>query len=698
MAANLCANCQAMLKAINEEDPESKIGDDWNDSFGWVKVPQFQRLCHFTFSDISSAASSGCTLCSKLHAWSLKHGNEKSYHGLDFSAQPNVVPGVWKFRFDVSEGDGNSLVSPEATSRFTFTCHPLEKSSLQSSSATFDLYEGYKSGGDILNNTGNDKVLGRLNYWLQNCLKNHPSCSGDKDLDVYPPRLLDVSKPMVTLLADTSKIIGTPYSALSHSWGPDPQHLILTTENVTTLCECIPDDALHPTFRHAVDISRKLGIDYLWIDSLCIIQKNAQDWFEHLPIMGSIYQNCTINIAAAHGFDASAGCFSARNPIEIAPCVIELRKVTAIDNDDGKDPVIQREAVPSPHLLVPETLMAEGVDHFHLDTRGWVCQERLLSPRTVHFAKQLFWECSGSQNVCETIPEGVSNDILPKQDEFPFMGEAIGTGFSWGTMEFDEITTPYSWKAPKTEDQYEQWLKTLHGYVQRMLTKSSDKLPAIGGIAKRTATVLDDEYLAGLFRSRLPDALLWSCVQERRPKHGRSGDNFFAPSWSWAGINGDLDFTPLAESKSRELCTVVECHITFIDAENSFGQVSSAALTLRGPFLSFPRRLLDDPENWVYHFGNLHLQGFAGKKQLLYFDFDPSSLTCETLSLLVIRENSRPTTYPGSGDMEEAGLILAPDPSNPETQFIRVGVFKGIEYEEEDRKDKYLRCAEVTIV
>jgi hypothetical protein len=578
----------------------------------------------------------------------------------------------------------------------TFTCHPLDGPSLENNLVLSDLYKGYDCGGETLDNTGNNRVLQRLDYWLQNCQKNHPSCARDIDSDVYPPRLLDVSKPVISLLPNTASIIGAPYVALSHSWGPNPRHLTLNAQNFAMLCESIPEDTLHPTFRNAVEVTRRLGIKYLWIDSLCIIQKDVNDWYGHVGIMGSIYENCTLNVAAAIGFDASAGCFASRDPIEFAPCVVNVRKVTSIDDANGKEPVIQREATPSPHLLAPELLFAEGIDHFHLDTRGWVCQERLLSPRTVHFAKQLFWECSESQNVCEMVPEGVFS--LPKADEFSYDGEAVGIDFSWGTMQFEEKTSPYNWKTPKKEDQYERWLKTLNGYAQRKLTKSSDKLPAIGGIAKRTATVLDDEYWAGIFRKRLPDALLWSCVQERRPKHGRSNDEFFAPSWSWASINSDLDFTPLVGENHRQLCTVLGCHLQPVDPQNPFGQIHSAALTIRGPFITFHRKLLDKSDNWSYHFASLKLKGFAGKKQLLYFDFDPCTLTCADLALLVLRENARPYTYPGSGDMEEAGLVLAPDPKIPKTRFIRIGVFKGVEYDEKDRKGKYRYCKDVTIV
>jgi hypothetical protein len=163
-------------------------------------------------------------------------------------------------------------------------------------------------------------------------------------------------------------------------------------------------------------------------------------------------------------------------------------------------------------------------------------------------------------------------------------------------------------------------------------------------------------------------------------------------------LNGNIDFTPLVDSESRQLCKVLESQIELINPGNPYGQVRFAFLKLKGLCLPFPRSPLEDPKNWVYYFGDLRLKGLAGQNQLLYFDFDPSTLDCSTLSLFVVHENSRVTTYPGSGNMEEAGLILAPDPANPSTQFIRIGVFKGMEYEEEDRKSKYANCLEVITV
>src|SRR5438034_1924444 len=67
--------------------------------------------------------------------------------------------------------------------------------------------------------------------------------------------------------------------------------------------------ALPKTFQDAVLLTRALGVRYLWIDSLCIIQDDEKDWKRENPKMGEVYQYATITIAAAHARDSSEGCF-----------------------------------------------------------------------------------------------------------------------------------------------------------------------------------------------------------------------------------------------------------------------------------------------------------------------------------------------------------------------------------------------------
>lgn len=61
------------------------------------------------------------------------------------------------------------------------------------------------------------------------------------------------------------------YIAPSHCWGGSISP-ILTTGTLKQFQEFLPFDDLPANFRDAIIITRKLGIRYLWIDSLCILQ------------------------------------------------------------------------------------------------------------------------------------------------------------------------------------------------------------------------------------------------------------------------------------------------------------------------------------------------------------------------------------------------------------------------------------------
>lgn len=66
-------------------------------------------------------------------------------------------------------------------------------------------------------------------------------------------------------------------------------------------------------------VAQRLGVRYIWIDSLCIIQDSEEIWLEQSALMGQIYSNSFCNIAAAHASDSRQGCFIDRNPDLVAP-------------------------------------------------------------------------------------------------------------------------------------------------------------------------------------------------------------------------------------------------------------------------------------------------------------------------------------------------------------------------------------------
>lgn len=96
--------------------------------------------------------------------------------------------------------------------------------------------------------------------------------------------------------------------------------------------------------------------------------------------MADVYLNSELNIAASVGINSHQGLFKHRNPLKISPCIIHMSRVTA------------------PKLFASHSnFFCINIKRFHLNTRAWVLQERLLAPRVVHFGpSEVYWECNSS--------------------------------------------------------------------------------------------------------------------------------------------------------------------------------------------------------------------------------------------------------------------------------------------------------------
>jgi hypothetical protein len=142
------------------------------------------------------------------------------------------------------------------------------------------------------------------------------------------------------------------------------------------------------TLQHAVTTSYILGLQYLWIDSICIVQ-GTSDWETECPKMGSIYRGSTVTIAAEAAMDSTAGFFQSRNADDPnVPLTCELQYT----GSDGASAGPVKLAYPRfRHFYEYNASEMSSV----LRLRGWVLQERILSPRTLHFgARQMFWSCN----------------------------------------------------------------------------------------------------------------------------------------------------------------------------------------------------------------------------------------------------------------------------------------------------------------
>lgn len=199
----------------------------------------------------------------------------------------------------------------------------------------------------------------------------------------------------------TSKKDTADYVALSHCWGVSRAMPKTTQANLQSNLESIRISELPATFRDAILLTKALGIKYLWIDSLCIVQDDQSDWELESSLMAEIYSNATLTIAATGSSDLHGGCLfdrwcHQRNP----PRILSMKSVELKAQVNKSSQAIHVRLLPTAHetfLIGSGFLDRTGA----LMRRAWAFQERLLSPRIIHFHhEELFWECKASLS-CE---------------------------------------------------------------------------------------------------------------------------------------------------------------------------------------------------------------------------------------------------------------------------------------------------------
>ncbi|KAF2827045.1 hypothetical protein CC86DRAFT_291575, partial [Ophiobolus disseminans] len=251
---------------------------------------------------------------------------------------------------------------------------------------------------------------------------------------------------------------------------------------------------LPKALQDAVVVTRGLGIRYLWIDVLCIIQDSPDDWQVESSNMAAIYSNAYIVISA----DFSADCharFLPRKSRNGSPGERALVKVT--EPNDSTFIVYRRPQHGHPHPL---------------DSSMFTLQEEVLASRIVHFAEsELYWrfQCSVSCECTELDGTEEPDDINPR-------------------LHFKRCL---EWDDPNQTRR--EWQLLVNDYMRRNITKSTDRSSALSGMAKALSDAGNlGRFNAGLWTAHLPFALLWKsgasitrCVTPYR-----------APSWSWLSL------------------------------------------------------------------------------------------------------------------------------------------------------------------
>ena len=176
---------------------------------------------------------------------------------------------------------------------------------------------------EVSTSTKSDDSLACALQWFNNCVNTHSCCSKSAwTKDFLPTRLIDLTPPKQSTqprLCDSSELLSSvKYATLSHCWGNLPI-VRLTNTSLASMMEGLPMSELSETFKDAMFITSRLGVRYLWIDSLCIIQDSVRDWQQESALMGSVYSNAICNIAATGAPNGLAGCFTERNRHLVQP-------------------------------------------------------------------------------------------------------------------------------------------------------------------------------------------------------------------------------------------------------------------------------------------------------------------------------------------------------------------------------------------
>ena len=251
----------------------------------------------------------------------------------------------------------------------------------------------FVSGRVQLNDLPSQAYFDVLKRWLANCETNHTRCRNDTPK--LPKRVIYVAEEGESPYLVRGEGIHARYMALSHCWGHSKEGMT-TTKNLEAHMHAIDWAALPKTFKDAIITCRRLGIKYIFIDRLCIVQDSESDWEELSALMGSIYHDSTVTLAASVGNDSSAGIFIPFRPSE------NFRiDVVALPPSFGD--YKGQAFITVPPFVDDRRQIHRSTDQVGsnvLDSRAWVMQEMYLSQRTIHFLeREAIWCCCETEQV-----------------------------------------------------------------------------------------------------------------------------------------------------------------------------------------------------------------------------------------------------------------------------------------------------------
>lgn len=445
---------------------------------------------------------------------------------------------------------------------------------------------------------------------MAECDRKHRRCKETRSKSLPDRAILVGAASDDPRLVESTQGTLEGYIALSHCWGGNVP-LQLTMDKLEDFKRCIPFSTIPRTFQHAITVCRALGVKYIWIDSLCIIQDSKEDWDVQGSKMDQVYANCLLTISADSAVNGEAGFLSTTQRQSLREKTRTLAYRGPV-GENGEIFVRPSRAFGSTggfgrhydrcDSKLPQDLVEQGS---YLMRRGWVLQETFLPGRIIHFfPDEVTWRCpSASRCECQLqLHAGVVHNPL-------------------------DLESP---REISIKELKEFWKEIVEQYTRRNLTFYTDRLAAMAGVASVAhSTKPNIEYHAGLWSDDLPATLLWTVDRPVQLSGQHPNDRVkpsIAPTWSWASVTGYVLFLFWKRNFDRGAWARTTPDLTNVHVKaelqghNKYGSVANAKLTAEGHLCNV-QVWLTSGSDWHFPFkmkAKMH-DGSLGKSHGLFY-------------------------------------------------------------------------------
>lgn len=515
-------------------------------------------------------------------------------------------------------------------------------------------------GRNLYVDIGTIDALSLAQSLMNDCIDNHKDCPSPLNPPpVLPSRVVDCKEPDHPRLLITSDDQRDHYVVLSYVWGEGIPNK-LTTSNLEAYKHEIPIKDQPQTLQDAILTTHRLGLRYLWIDCLCIVQDGDADADKgrELQRMTSYYKDSYVAIIAASAPKVSAGFLQVRKDTLGAT---SLTFPFVMPNGTSPGVVYLSSWMAGTPKYEPEREPIHG--------RGWCMQEYFLSPRALVFATPtLQFHCHrGTRNI------------------------ASANNAHWISSGREPVPSKNLPKAPKTSEEkrdiQKAWKLTIENYTKRKISRPSDKFVALASLAEEFQHSVQTPYYAGLWGRTLLFDLLWS--KDGGKHYPPRPAAYRAPSWYWASLDGEINpGNAYFDDKVQLVAEVMKCETTPTDPKLPFGEIIAATLVLSAKVVT---DCVMKPHWAVYHLRDKRKSGHDD----VWID-DDSGKIMEEIGLgkldssddeihsgvrrvsVVVIYRREDILNPGTSIIQ--GLLVEPVSSGPltgaEGKFRRIGFFE----------------------